>query len=380
MNDKVNERFDVRLDGLLTSLSPIAIVTPNAEQRQTRDGKGKYARVARRTVISDGLRIEMPVLTGSTLRGKLRRAAVAIMREADRAAGGTGVLTLSQAHLNMVGGIKGAEKEAGFDLLRRQMMREKNPVLSLFGAGDPWIMSRAQIGDGVPTEPVECDVIGHVRTDDAKRDPDFFAKVDEAAALQWSRLRDANRERTAYKGDEKKIKSQIAAARKAKDSETVERLTAELDAQREGLAGDTANAVSMPLTHECIPEGVVFNHRIILRGVTLAEAGLFLLAMAYFWREMPNVGQQAAKGYGLLEGRYTLRYRAESARTAQGALRLDGGEWLLAGDVDLQPGEGVAGDIPKWADEAVTGFRDAAEMFDIRLMGDVIEEPANAED
>ena len=75
MNATTQERFDVRLDGLLTNLSPVTIVTPNAEQGQTRDGKGKFSRVARRTVIQDGLRIEMPVITGSTLRGKMRRAA-----------------------------------------------------------------------------------------------------------------------------------------------------------------------------------------------------------------------------------------------------------------------------------------------------------------
>lgn len=365
-----NDRFDLRLDGLLTNLSPITIVPPNAEQRTTGDGKGKFSRVARRTINANGLRDERPVLTASTLRGKLRRAAVGIMREADRANGNSGILTLSQAHLNLVGGIKGAEKEEGFDILRRAALREKNPVLALFGGSDPWMMSRAMIGDGVPTEPVECDIIGHVRSDDASRDPDFFDKVDEAAAAQWSNLRNANRLRTGRKDEEKRIKSQIVAARKAKDTSLVERLTAELDDLRATGKEDTANAVSMPLTHECIPVGVEFTHRIILRGVTRAEAGLFLLAMAYFWREMPNVGQQASKGYGLMEGSYTVAYRAESDRSAQGALRLDGGQWTSAGGLELYPGEGVFNEVAEWVSETIDVFNEAssAQLFDIRQM------------
>lgn len=136
--------WDIRLEGSLETLSPFCVIPPGADEVTRPDG-GKYRRISRRTIYRDGLRESRPVVPGSTLRGRLRRAAVEVVR------GMTGErIPLAQWHQNAVGGIKGSEAEAAFDVQLRVLLRQKNPVLALFGAGSPWMVSRASISDAIP--------------------------------------------------------------------------------------------------------------------------------------------------------------------------------------------------------------------------------------
>ncbi len=165
------KRYNLKLTGTLTTLSPFAVVPPGADEGLLPDG-GKYSKIARTVVYDNGLRDIRPVIPGSTLRGRLRRAAVDTYLSLSGEK-----IPLSEWHQNAVGGVKGAGKEDGFDITLRSAIRDSNPVISLFGSGDPWIASRVKIESAIPNHSVETNVVSGVRTDDGRRDNGFFDKL-----------------------------------------------------------------------------------------------------------------------------------------------------------------------------------------------------------
>lgn len=300
----MSERFNLRLTGTLTTLAPVTIVPPNAEE-VVRADKSKYRRVASATVYRNGLRETRPIIPGSTLRGRLRRSAMEVYLHL---AGKK--VPLAEWHQNAVGGIKGAEAENAFDVVFRQTIREKNPILALFGAGSPWMMSRAKIENAIPQHAVETDLVGGVRADDGRREQEFFAKLTDDSVDEWMSLVDANALRTQMKLERGKLAGELRAARKAKETAEIQRIEVALKALEEKENASkalTSNPVSMPLTHEAVPCGVVMDHAMSLDSVTAEEVGLFMAAWNLWVQAKPAIGQHENVGYGLLSGEYTAR-------------------------------------------------------------------------
>ncbi|NJM83454.1 MAG: hypothetical protein HC844_14090, partial [Tabrizicola sp.] len=296
--------WNIRLVGTLENLSPVCVIAPGADETVRPDG-AKFKRITRRTIYEDGMRSTKPVVPGSTLRGRLRRSAV----ETVMALSGGQKVTLAAWHQNAVGGIKGAESESAYDVMMRQVIREKNPILSLFGAGSPWMISRASIGDAIPVGAVETEIVGGVRADDGRRDGEFFTKLDGAAPDQWMQMVNANSVRTKHKKIERQLNADLRTARKSKDAGEIGRVEGELvdlKAKDEELNLLSSNPVSMPLNHEAMPAGVTMLHKITLRAVTKEEAGLFIAALNHFLKVKPHIGQHEALGYGLLQGEYDV--------------------------------------------------------------------------
>lgn len=297
------KRYNVRLSGLLTTQSPVTIVPPNSEEIVRAD-RSKYRRVATLVTYADGLRETRPIVPGSTLRGRLRRSAVEVYL------GLTGnKIPLAEWHQNAVGGIKGSEAESGFDVAMRGEIRDRNPVLSLFGAGSPWIASRVKIDHAVPTHPVDTTIVGGVRADDGRRDDDFFKKLDGEAVDEWIALVDANAARTKHKAEVKQMTADLRKARKDKNEAETVRLEAALKASSsddDAAATLASNPVSMPLQHETMPAGVTLAHGITLTAVTEEEIGLFFAAVNRFMKLNPAVGQHENMGYGLFKASYNI--------------------------------------------------------------------------
>lgn len=359
----MSELWNVRLVGTVESLSPICVVPPNTDEVTRPDGS-KYRRVARRTIYQDGMRETKPVLPGSTLRGRLRRSAVEVVL------GLTGAtIPLEEWHQNAVGGIKGAEAESGHDVLLRQRIRDKNPILALFGAGSPWMISRASVGDAVPIGPVDGEIIGGVRADDGKRDNGFFAKLDDAAQDDWLAMADANAARTKFKARARELQADLRAARKGKDATRI----SELEADQRALQGEedeaqllASNPVSMPLQHEAMPAGVSMLNKMSLTAVTAAEAGIFFAAMNLMFKVSPHLGQHGNLGYGLVRGEYDLFItRAGVADPFEVETSGSG----AAGTMIAEPHVGLS-NVPAQVVAFMTAFREgfAAGTFDFRLV------------
>lgn len=364
----MSELWNLRLVGTVESLSPICVVPPNADEVTRPDGS-KYRRVARRAVYQDGIRATKLVLPGSTLRGRLRRSAVEVVL------GLTGAkISLDEWHQNAVGGIKGAGSESGHDVLLRQRIREKNPILALFGAGSPWMTSRASIGDAIPSGPVDGEVIGGVRADDGKRDNAFFAKLDDAAQDDWLSMADANAARTKFKAQTREIQAALRAARKNKDTARIAEIEAEqkaLEMAEENVNLLASNPVSMPLQHEAMPAGVSMSNSIHLKAVTAAEAGLFFAAMNQMFKVNPHLGQHENLGYGLVRAEYDVFLT--KARTSD-PFEVETSGAGAVGTMRAEPITGLS-DVPAQIVQFMTAFREgfAAGAFDFRSVSELGE-------
>lgn len=366
-------QWNIRLSGTLETLSPFCVVAPGAEEVRRPDGS-KYKKIVTRTIYNAGVRESKPVVPGSTLRGRLRRSAVEVVR------GLVGEkVTLQEWHQNAVGGIKGSESEAGHDVAMREQLRKANPILGLFGAGSPWMIGRASIGDGVPHEHVTTDIVGGVRADDGRRDNGFFEKLTDDATDTWMAMVDANSARTKLKAEEKTLKADLRAARKDGNSAEAARLEGELkDAagREDALKLLSTNSVSMPLQHEAMPAGVQMLHRITLKGVTAAEAGLFIAAMNHFLKDKPHVGQHEALGYGLLRGEYDVFI---SPANSSDPFAVAGADEKSVGTMIAEPTMGLTG-VPSQLVEFMQAFQTqfADGAFNFGVASDVVGKGAKA--
>jgi len=362
----MTDLWNVRLVGTVESLSPICVVPPNTNEVTRQDGS-KYRQVARRTIYQDGMRETKPVLPGSTLRGRLRRSAVEVVL------GLVGVkIPLEEWHQNAVGGIKGAGAESGHDVLLRQRVREKNPILALFGAGSPWMISRASIGDAVPVNPVDGEIICGVRADDGKRDNAFFEKLDDAAQDDWLSMVDANAARTKFKARTRDLQAELRAARKNKDTARISELEVDqqtLQIEEEAAQLLSSNPVSMPLQHEAMPAGVSMLNRMSLTAVTAAEAGLFFASMNRMFKVDPHLGQHGNLGYGLVRGEYDLFITRAGVADPFEVETAGAG---AAGTMIVEPHVGLS-NVPEQIVGFMTAFRDAfaSGAFDFRLVSEL---------
>lgn len=367
--------YNLTLTGTLTTLSPLTIVPPNSGEG-VKDG-GKYKRVALCHIHRDGLRETVPMLPGSTFRGRLRRALFDVVR-----IGLDMKVTLDEFHLNVIGGVKGSESEGGYDYTLRSKIRNENPILSLFGSGAPWMCGRIQAGHGIPNHPVETDIVGGVRSDDGARDMTFFEKLTEDSVAAWSGKKDDNARRSTAKTDKKNITAALRKARGKNDTETVEKLEKELAAAEQALSSVSGtNSVSMPIMHEAIPAGVEMDHVITLKAVTEEEIGAFLIALHHLWRVEPNFGQKSSYGYGLIDGSYEISIQ----EVTQGVdvFSLDAGTADVIGTAYVTPFQGVVfsgqADRLRGYIDAFTG-RLKAGAYNFGLVGGVAPSAEDGDD
>ncbi|MCV9964289.1 hypothetical protein OIU34_20595 [Pararhizobium sp. BT-229] len=357
------KRYNLRLTGTIKTLSPIAIVPPNTDE-VVRPDRSKYKRIASAVIYEDGLRDNRPVIPGSTLRGRLRRSAVGVYLALS---GET--IPLGEWHQNAVGGIKGAGSEDAYDVVMRDEIRGRNPILSLFGAGSPWIASKAKIDQAIPIHAVETALVGGVRADDGRRGNGFFEKLDDGAVDEWAAMVSGNTIRTKHKASVAQMQADLRKARKAKDTAEVARIETAIKAagEDEELAKAMAtNPVSMPLLHEVMPMGVVLNHGITLSAVTEEEIGLFFAAFNGFMKGNPAIGQHENLGYGLFSCVYEATIE-DVAAFDPFSIGDRGADAL--GTITLSPFVGFV-DVPERIHSAMLAFKVAFEekAYDFRVI------------
>lgn len=298
------------LEGEIKAEQPLA--TCSAALKEAEGGKGKPIPVPHMQT-PEGKRLYFPA-TG--IRGKLRRSLRDILRANEiQRTGNAKPLSLDQHYLLTLGGIKGSGETDKASVDQEALWRERNVLLSLFGAGDAGYMGmvhgRLAVGNAICETVSQPHIFSGVRSDDLYRDRsqiEFLSPADISALVAQSQ---GNRDASAIKREIAALDKARKAARTAKETDRVDALSAQIeqletDMQNVKTETGAKMSVGMPLDGwQAIPVGAVMRHRFMLNNATAVELGALLAALDHF-SAMPVIGAHFAAGCGLVSARWEL--------------------------------------------------------------------------
>ncbi len=321
--------YTLNLIGHLTAVTPLATTLPAASNQNKKDGPTPLPRMP---FHFEGNSFEAPYFPGSGIRGRLRRIGVGLVRACFEEG-----FPLPTFYYLTIGGVKGKGGDDKASFKKSYDNRVKNPLIGLFGSGDPFHGGRAWIGHATPSEPISVGVIGGVRSDDFTRGGgeklELLAPEDVAL---WEKQAIENRLRSQAEATIRNLEQKLRRAKKdeaEKIRNEIKRLTDQAEAH--GQAAGSTTSVQLPLPgYEVIPPGTKLQQRITLDAVNEAELGLFFHIMKVFAIN-PVIGAKTAHHCGVVSGEW--QYQLLDART---------NEVLSRGEIALVPYEGLKMDIP----------------------------------
>lgn len=245
-------------EGLIVAKSPI--------HSGSDEKLGNESALRRMTFLVDGKPMEIPVVSGNSIRGILRRK---VMRDMLTAVGyqpKSASKYTKLHHILFSGGVLEAvdESESGYiDLALKKKLRDVLPPLSVFGAAmrNQMIESKLSVSFALP---VCRELSGYL--------PEHVKSMPQASMSIYSMLADDFITRKDDLRDER-----------AEDEQ----------------------AVQMLVNFEVFAPGTVFYHRFALRDATPVEEAVLGRAIE-LWRMEPFIGARAAIGYGTVELQYPL--------------------------------------------------------------------------
>ncbi|MCC1496771.1 hypothetical protein [Alcanivorax sp. 1008] len=342
------------LVGGLTSVQPLATCSKDLMDRE--GGSGKPSPIPH-TMTGSGTRLYFPA-TG--IRGKLRRCARdAVRQHVIAATGNETPFSLDQHYFLTLGGIKGSGETSKASVAHEAYWRQKNPLLSVFGAGDAgelgFVAGHLSVGNAVCRNDVAPQVFSGARTDDLYRDRSQAAYLSDDDVQSLVRQAEGNRDQSSVRASLKQLETARRKARREKDEAQVESLSVKIaDAEKEladirDESGSKDVSVGMPLAgYKAIPEGQYLEQRMHLLRSNDVELGLLLAALDVFARE-PLLGAHTSNGCGLVAGEWTVYEVTNQGRVQIGAVRFEPFDALQ-----------VEGDVLKAAQSAlVAALKDA---------------------
>jgi len=245
-----------KIEGKITALEPISHIG------ESRSIDSLFNREAMLITTKAGItkRIEVPIISGNSLRGVLRRKAgyrllelLGITKES---------LKEGLQHMVFSGGM--LQKGAGGGIIDTQFitkMRQNLPIISLFGsvAGQQMIQSKMDVGQLIP---ISCQTQGRTGIES---EISIYSLLDERAATRRDDMEDKT------KG------------------------TQDPDEQKQ----------QMRYTHEVLVAGTEFYHYFTLKSCNEIEKGAFWSTLAEF-SKYPKVGGLGCRGFGMVKLGYTI--------------------------------------------------------------------------
>lgn len=238
----------------------------------------------------------------SKLRGALTHVAGVFTRENDDD------LSLMDAQYLRLGGVKQSGDEAKIDPTKMAKMLSLNPLISLFGAGSPWVTGKAMIGHAIDDALIERGiyepiVIDGVRASMLRRDHSLVNYLDDESIGALSEIADAVKNSSRIK---KQIKEKSSDIRACKDPEMKLQLKEALKEFKNSTEDDITNSEQMPLSgYKAIPPQSTLSHKMRLMGVNQIELGAFIASIAGF-ADAPVLGAHASHGCGEVSGEWKV--------------------------------------------------------------------------
>lgn len=258
----------------------------------------------------EGKRLYFPA-TG--LRGTLRRALRDILRRNLIERGANGLL-LDEHYFLTLGGIKGAGADQRSTVKQEEEWRNRNVLLSLFGAGDAGVLNfvtgKASIGNAICGSSTRPMTISGARTDDLFRNRDGISFLVDSEVDELIARAEGNAKASVIR---KQVGTKEMELRKAKrDGTDISGIEAELSKLNDKLTATLKDSnaasvsVGMPLSgFQAIPPFTTMDHTIKLFNATPLELGGMLAALNEFSMN-PTVGAHKSTGCGEIKAQYEV--------------------------------------------------------------------------
>lgn len=315
------------LTGSFFSEQPLATCSKDLNDRE--GGSGKPTPIPH-TNTAYGRRLFFPA-TG--IRGKLRRSARDVIRDSVIARTGKATpFSIEQHYLLTLGGVKSSGSESKSSVAHDAFWRQKNPLLSVFGAGAAGVLGfmagHLSVGNAICKDDVTEEIFSGARTDEFYRDRQQVSYLSPSDIKSLVMQAEGNRDSSTLR---KELKAAEAAAKKAKRQENADveqaaladitRLTAELESVQEE-SGASAVSVGMPLAGwKAIPQGQTLEQRMFLQRSNEIELGLLLASLNRF-AMMPILGAHTGYGCGMVSGEWSVSETTTSGIKRIGSIRL----------------------------------------------------------
>lgn len=287
--------------GLVTALEPLA---HNGGQIL-----GTTSMVRRQAVVVDGRREEIPVISGNSLRGKLRRIGMrhfcrALGYGVDTETGEVRGLSREAYYFLFSGGSLTKDSAKALDLAAEDDLRRLIPLVSLLGGtnGSRPMHGKLQVGALIP-----------VCRETAALLPAPY--VEEAQRLSYTALLDEHMHTRRDDLHEAQYVHRLVAA-----PSSVLGLLADARPTRE-----PSTPTQMLYHTETLAAGATFAWRITLVDVTDVERDAWLTTMAE-WARLPTVGAKAAVGFGRVRVQFDHWLTIDSHITAGREVAVQAGQ------------------------------------------------------
>ena len=292
MSKTINKPKTYLFDLTVTLNQPVTVTPPSLTASSP-----KYPNRVPKTIIEGEERLQIP---SSSFRGKLRRSAVGLAREyMSNKTGKEKALRLMDQFFLTIGGIKGKGAEKSRSAEWFDDLRKTNPLISIFGSGDPFIPGRISIPMLVANEPVKAEIADGVRSNDFTRSPENLDLLNPEDQQVLYALLGGQKEQSGLKKRKKIIEKEIKDEIDPSEQALLKVQLAEIDEALEALVDVTKGvALQLPLAgYERIPLGTRLSGRISIHRSNNVELG-FLLATMDALSYTPIVGGKIANGCG----------------------------------------------------------------------------------
>lgn len=275
-----------------------------------------------------GKRLMFPA-TG--LRGKLRRAARDVVRaHVTQITGQEKPFSLDEHYLLTLGGIKGSGEQVRTSVAHEAEWRQKNPLISMFGAGDAgdlgFVQGHISVGNAICKSAFEPTIFAGARTDDLYRDKAQIAFLTDEDVASLVRQAVGGKDRSTLGAEIKALEASMKAARKAGNTEEVEAIQAKIAQAKEqqqavkDATGTSDVSIGMPLAgFQAIPQGEEMEHSMFLMRSNEVELGLLLKALEQMAMN-PFVGAHYATGCGMVSGSWEVFAAALDGKKSLGTV------------------------------------------------------------
>lgn len=272
---------DYKIKLTITAVSPIAII----ENNDTEPGGNIVTRIKKTAAVSqDGNNVKIdyiPYLPANGIRGLLRRLAtkklVDAVKENDK------IEELKDVDLHAMLSGSGVSK-SGLKFKEIEEIREKNPILSLFGTGI-LMAGKLKVADVIPLDKKNAKNLvrrqAFVKVDDILMGTKFSQLYTKKQIEEW----------------EKSVEKNSEARKKDRDSK---KLAKETNVASDEEAKTKKSSIQHFAQREYIASGATFNGGFFLEKASKLELGMFLHALESFM-ENGRLGSSQNIGFGVID-------------------------------------------------------------------------------